>query len=269
MLALALAAAEEAVRAIASSAPPPGVLGLAVPARLLDGAPGSAYSEVDVDVGAGFRERFGVPVKVITSQGAAAIAEHRVGAAQGAASLLFTDVGNDIQAALVSGGQARHLFNAGHLVINSDGPRCQCGQRGCWQALAGYEGLVTRVLSAISRGALSPLADLATGGPQAVTAAAVCRLAAGGDALARDVVEETGRYLALGLANLISLLGPEVVMIAGSPAPVVASLRHAAEVELKLSQRPASLSRCVFLSPQLGETGPAIGAAIWASSQPD
>jgi len=266
MVEVALAAAQEVVRGIGASGSGPAVVGLALPASLINGMLGHTPLGPEADAGARFREQLGLPVAMMTTQQATAIAEHRVGAAQGAASLLLAEVADELQVALVNGGESRHLFDAGHLVINGGGPRCQCGQRGCWQALAGHDALVSRAFSAANRGGLGPLVDLAARGPQAVTAETVCRLAAGGDGMARDVVQQTGRYLALGLANLIAVLAPEVVMIAGSPARVADSLRHAAEAEIKLSPRATALSRCVFLSPQLGEVAPAVGAALQASS---
>jgi glucokinase len=265
---LVLEVAGQVLRATAPSLLRPDVFGLAVPARLLDGAPGHPLGAGESELGACFSQRLGCPARVMTSQAAAAFAECRVGAGRGAGSLLLVELGEEIEVAMVADGEPQHLHDAGHMVIDTTGPACRCGQRGCWQAMVSPEAIASRALRAASRGGLGPLVDLATGGPQAVTAAAICHLAAGGDSIARGVVEETGRYLALGLANLIGLLSPEVAMIGGYPAGVVGSLRHAAEAELKLSPRAAAFAHCVFLSPELGEAAPAIGAAMWAVSQP-
>ena len=89
-------------------------------------------------------------------------------------------------------------------------------------------------------------------------------MAAGGDAVARAALEETGRYLALGIANLIALFDPEALIVDSSPAQLGPALLRAAAAALKASPRAQLLSRCVLLSPKLGDSAAVLGAAAWA-----
>ena len=125
--------------------------------------------------------------------------------------------------------------------------------------------LVARAVHDIGSGVPSALSAAAGNRPGAVTPALICQLAASGDGVARNALEETGRHLALGLANLVTLFDPEAVIIDAMPSAVGAALRHAAEVALKASPRSHILSRCVLLAPALGDMGPVLGAAAWAA----
>jgi len=250
-------------------------IGLAFPGRLA-GEEGTCLSSGEfptwreVQLTAPFRQEFGLAIAVLTPAQAAAFAELTFGAAQGIADLLYVRVGRDIDLALIVGGRPLPLSpgatgQAGHMVVHPGGPRCSCGESGCWQALAGREALVARVIKALRSGAPSAIAASVDNHLDAVTPPLIVRMAAAGDAVARKALEETGGYLALGLANLIALFGPQAVILESQPPSVGAALLRAAEGALKSSPRSGLLSHCVLLSPELGESAPVLGAAAWAA----
>ena len=267
VLSLAVESCQEAVAGLAREVQAPEALGLAL-AGGGDGDPiglsaGPPWYESDLV--SSLAEQLNLPVHPIREAAAVAIAEARVGAAQTVAPLLFLDISADLEAIVVDEGRLVDLRQAGHMVVDKDGPRCSCGQLGCWQALAGCEALVGRAIKAVTGGAPSALAPALSRGYSAVTPALICRLAMSGDAVARDAVEQTGRCLALGLGNLMSLFNPEAVMISADPTAVRVALRHATELALKSSPRAETFARCVFLSPELGPLAPLLGAAAWAT----
>jgi glucokinase len=267
VLSLAVESCQEAVAGLARELEPPDALGLAL-AGGGDGdsislSPGPPWYESDLVNS--LAEQLNLPVHPIREAAAVAIAEARLGAAQTVDPLLFLDVGDDLEAIVVYEDRLVDLRQAGHMVVDRDGPRCSCGQLGCWQALAGCEALVGRAIKAVTGGTPSALAPALSRGYSAVTPALVCRLAMSGDAVARDAVEQTGHCLALGLGNLMSLFNPEAVMISADPTAVRVALRHATELALKSSRRAETFSRCVFLSPELGPAAPLLGAAAWAT----
>ncbi|HUU55028.1 MAG TPA: ROK family protein, partial [Armatimonadota bacterium] len=224
----------------------------------------------DVPVAAPFTQDFGLPVAAISAGHAAAFAEFSFGAAQGIADILYVRVGMDIDASLLVRGRPFLVpqvspGQAGHMVIESGGPRCACGDTGCWQALAGREALIARVVKGIRSGSPSAVGASVDGQFGAITPALIVRMAAAGDAVARRALDETGRCLALGLANLIALFGPQAVIVDSQPPAVGAALLRAAEKALKSSPRAGLLAHCVLLSPELGESAPVLGAAAWAA----
>jgi glucokinase len=222
-----------------------------------------------VPVTAPFATEFGRPVAFLNPTHAAAYAEFSFGAARGIRDVLYARVGADIDIALILGGRPTLTQlppgQAGHIVIEAGGPRCACGESGCWQALAGTDAFVARVVRALRSGTPSAVGAAVHDQAAAVTPALIVRMAASGDAVARRAVEETGGYLALGLANLIALFGPQAVIVESQPAAVGAALRRAAETSLKLTPRAGLLSHCVLLSPELGDSSTVIGAAAWAA----
>jgi len=274
-LGLALQSVRETLAALNSSGPRPGAIGVAVP--------GSLRSEEGVCISCGdfptwrqihitapFAEEFALPTTLMNPTQAIAFAETCFGAARELSNVLYVRVGIDIDVALILDDQLLPMSRLlpgqpGHMVIEAGGPRCACGESGCWQALAGREALLARVVKAIRRGDPSAVAAAADNNFGAITPAHVVRMAAGGDAVARRALEETGRYLAIGLANLATLFSPQAVIVDSTPTSVAAALLHAAESTLKSSPRARVLSQCVLLSPQLGDSAPFLGAAAWAA----
>ncbi len=259
----AIASAVHAAREVVASLNGAGKLtaiGVASPIHLL-GADDSSPTGIDgwrhETIAAPLASELALPVAVISPAHAAAYAEFTFGAARGIPDLLYVRVGAGIDAALMLSGRPALTQlasgQAGHIVIESGGVRCACGESGCWQALAGTDALVARA----ARGSNSEEASL--------TPAAIVRMANAGDPVCRRALDDTGNYLGLGLANLIALLGPQVVIVESLPAVVGAALLRAAEASLKSAPRAALLSHCVLLSPELGESSVAMGAAAWAA----
>jgi glucokinase len=272
-LSLAVQAVREVIGGMEGGRDPTSI-GVAVPGQLLqdDGVCVSSGEFPDwrhVQITAPFAAQFGRPVACIGPTHAAAYAEFSFGAARGIQDILYVRVGADIDVALILGGRPilTQLVpgQAGHIVVEAGGPRCRCGESGCWQALAGSEALIARAVKAIRAGTPSAMGGAGDNRAAAITPALMVRMATSGDAVARRAVEETGNYLALGLANLVALFGPQAVIVDSQPAAVGAALLRAAEASLKSTPRAGLLSHCVLLSPEMGESAALIGAAAWAA----
>jgi predicted NBD/HSP70 family sugar kinase len=160
-----------------------------------------------VEVADVLQQRLKRPVFVDTDANAAALGELRLGAARGKDDVVFIDVGDRIGAGLVLGGRvyAGHGGMAGelgHTVIREDGPVCECGNRGCVQAIAGAAALIERLQSA-GRGI--KLQD-------------VIVRAMSGDADAIRTIADAGTAIGVATANLCNLLDPERIVIGGELA---------------------------------------------------
>ena len=154
----------------------------------------------------------GVEVALENDANAFALGEWTFGEGRHCRHFVCVTVGTGIGVSVINDGRLlRGIGDAhpeiGHHVIDPAGPRCFCGASGCWEVLARGPAIAHRYHQAI----------LATGAPGAeYTAERVCALARSGDALARQEIEREAEYLALGVANLVTLFAPEVIVLAGS-----------------------------------------------------
>jgi glucokinase len=176
-------------------------------------------------------------------------------------------VGTGIGGGLIIGGRIhrgahRAAGEVGHTIVEPDGHRCGCGNRGCWETVASGTAITRDGRTAVTRHAHSLIAELAGGDPAAVTGEMVTRAAREGDPAARGILTEVGTRLGEGIAGLVNVLDPEVVVIGGGVAAagdlLLEPARHAYERTVQLSPSPP-------LAPAaLGADAAAVGAALLA-----
>jgi len=242
-------------------------------AGLVDGARGvvrlspNLPSWRDVELARLLSEALGARTLVENDANAAAYAEHRAGAARGAGNAAVLTIGTGVGGGLILGGRlyrGSHGFagEVGHATIDLDGPACACGGTGCLERLVSADAIVARAAER-ARGGSSALAAAARAG--ALTAKDVGEAAAGGDAAALGVMEETGRLLGVGLANLVEILDLEVIVIGGGVASAGESLLSPARTEMaaRVAGPPWRLPKVV--PALLGETAGVVGAALLAA----
>lgn len=167
------------------------------------------------------QSRIALPLIVDNDANAAAWAEYRFGAGQGASVMVCITLGTGIGGALVLNGQ---LFRGsygmagewGHMIVVPGGHRCECGNRGCWEQYASGNALVREAKE--MAGARSPAADGLlefVGGPAGINGPAITAAAVSGEPLARELLGDVGHWLGLGIANLAAALDPELVVVGG------------------------------------------------------
>jgi len=154
---------------------------------------------------------FGVSAAMENDGDAGALAEAYWGAGKGTGRLVYVTIGTGIGGGIVLDGKlyrgvAGSHPEIGHHVMEASGPECTCGFRGCWEALAA--GCSMEKWYAENCPAEDPNGS-------AVTARKICDLARRGNEFAKRAVEREGRYLGLGLANLIGLFVPDVIVLGG------------------------------------------------------
>jgi glucokinase len=190
-----------------------------------------------------------VPVALINDARSFTLAESRMGAAAGCSTVICLTLGTGVGGGVVVDGRLRfgphgRAGELGHQVIDPGGPPCGCGNRGCVEAFA-------------AGAAISRLGGRAS--PQAVFAAA-----AAGDERARAAVEAVAARLGAGIANLVTVLWPERVVVGGGVAAageqLFGPLRRAVAAATPLVDPTAYEIVPAALGPAAG----AIGAALWA-----
>jgi glucokinase len=199
-----------------------GVPGLVTRAGVLRAAP-NLVDVTDFDVAGLLTARLDRAVEVDNDATCATMAEWRLGAGVGADDLVLVTLGTGIGGGLVAGGRLQRGRNGfageyGHMVVDPDGPPCPCGRRGCWERYASGSGLARLAREAAVGRRVSRVVELAGGDPEAVRGEHVQRAAREGDRQALEVVDEFGRWVALGLVNLTNALDPERFVLGGGLA---------------------------------------------------
>jgi glucokinase len=212
----------------------------------------------------------GRPVLVENDANFAALAECRVGAAQGYRHVMVVTLGTGIGGGLVIDGRVQvgaHGFagEIGHMVVDPAGPPCPCGRRGCWERYASGGGLGLLAREAALAGKLPDVVARAGGDPESVRGEDVTAAAQAGDTGARLVVEQVGWWVGFGLANLACVADPECFVLGGGLVragdQLVESARRAFD---ELVEGGRSRPPTVIVPAALGERAGAVGAALAA-----
>jgi len=177
----------------------------------------------EVALGAGLADRFGVPVAVENDVKAAAAGLASRDQTAGIADLAYLGIGTGISAGVVLGGRlyrgSRGLAGEiGHVVLQADGPVCQCGLRGCFEAIASGRGISELAEAAVRADVARPDgAVLATTlhAKGRLTAADVYAAAAAGDVAALAIVEGAGRAVARAVHLLVMTYDLQTVFLGG------------------------------------------------------
>jgi glucokinase len=208
---------------------------------------------------------FPVPVRIDSDRSGYVLGEQWLGAARGCADVVFVAVGTGIGVGILSHGRlvrgsAGIAGAAGWFAID---PRWKpsYGEVGCWEAEAAGPALARRAAEALAEGRPSALRTVCAERLDALTAEMVTDAARAGDPVAREVVEKTAEALTMGVANLISALNPQVVVLGGG-------LMQAKDLFLEPIRRgvprwaqPLAARQCRIEPTGLGEDAGLLGAA--------
>ena len=164
-----------------------------------------------------FEREFGVPVTVETHTRAKAVAE-RNGSVNPHESMIYIDYGAGIGAGLVTDGrllygQTSGAGEFGHMHVVDNDTACNCGSFGCLEAVAGLRAVETRVRRAVADGGKTEVLEMAGGDASRISGWMVFEAASRGDKIAGNTVAAVGRYLGLGIANLVNLFNPGTIVL--------------------------------------------------------
>jgi glucokinase len=226
----------------------------------------------DVPLGDDIEKGLGVKTHVTNDANAAALGEFHFGAGRGAHNFIYITISTGIGGGIIIDdqlytGAAGTAGEVGHMTIDAEGPPCRCGNKGCWEALASGSALAREARRKISQGAQTSILDYANGNLDEVTAEAVQQAAEQGDALAEVLIARTGYYFGIGLANLINIFNPELIVIGGGLSNMGDRLlKPAFRVAEERSFRQ-SCQKVRFARAELGQNSGVLGAAAYALQQ--
>jgi predicted NBD/HSP70 family sugar kinase len=165
----------------------------------------------DVPIHSYFSEEFDCPIYIDSDANAGLIAEKYYGSAVGEKNVCYLRVGRGISAGLLMNGElykGNHGFagRVGHTTLESNGKKCSCGNRGCWEVYVSENALIRNYLN------ISGLKE----SDEEVSVQKIIKLARESDPHAISVVHELGEYLGIGISNLINFLNPGLVIVGSS-----------------------------------------------------
>lgn len=206
---------------------------------------------------------------LINDANAAALAEFRFGAGRGSCCFIYVTVSTGIGGGVVFDGRvytgaAGVAAEIGHMTIEDKGPPCNCGNTGCWEALASGTALTKEARRRITEGESSTILEYAEGEMQKVTAPVIQQAAESGDRVAKELLARTSHYLGTGFANLINILNPDVIAIGGGVAKMGEMLLGPAYAVAKDRAFLEAYESVRFVPAELGRNSGVLGAAAYA-----
>jgi predicted NBD/HSP70 family sugar kinase len=203
------------------------------------------------------RQTFGAPVDVENDANLGALAEHRRGVGRGAQSSVFVKISSGVGAGIIIGNELFHgaggtAGEIGHLTLDDQGPLCRCGSRGCLEA---YTSTAT-------------VLEMMGGQLPGVQLDDVIGAAHDGNVSAQRALEDAGLHLGWGLASIVNLLNPELVVVGGDMARAGELLLESARIGLRRHALD-SVALTPVLASELGERASLVGAVLFAAERTD
>jgi glucokinase len=215
-------------------------------------------------------ERLGLPVFVDNDANVAALAEHRAGAARGCTHAVLLTLGTGIGGGLILEDQVyRGAIGSGaelgHMTIDLNGPPCQgnCPNHGCLESLASGTALAREALRLAQERGDSALAHAASEGRE-LAGPLITELAHDGDEAAREAIELIGTRLGVGIASLVNIFNPQVVVIGGGVMGAGELLLEPARAEVARRSLPPSRDEVRIVAAHFGAEAGMVGAAVMA-----
>ncbi len=182
----------------------------------------------DVDLKRKLEQSFGLPVWMDNDANLAALGEHRYGAGRGHHDLVYITVSTGVGGGVILKNQIyKGAFGGagefGHMIVDTHGPTCSCGNRGCLEGVASGCAIMRDARDLVRTGRGGRILSLAES-IEGIDARAVGKAALAGDPEARDILAGAGRYLGIAIASVANLLNPEVFIIGGGVATGVGEL---------------------------------------------
>ncbi|WP_373649864.1 ROK family protein [Schlesneria sp. DSM 10557] len=215
-------------------------------------------------------KEFGCPVFVCNDVDAGLYGEYRFGAAVGSRTALGVFPGTGIGGAMIYDGRifrgrTGSCLEIGHVPVDSDGPLCGCGRRGCLEAIASRLALSAEIAKAAYRGQAPNILRAAGTDLTNIRSGTIKDAIEAGDKIVDDILREGARQIGLVLAGTVNLLAPDMIVLGGGLVEALPKL-FVDEVSKTLANRvmPSYLKTYDIKVAKLGDDAGSMGAAAWA-----
>lgn len=161
-----------------------------------------------------------IPVFIDNDANSAAYGEKWAGAGRHIKSMICLTMGTGIGGGIILDNKVWHGSHGmagelGHVTVNPDGPRCNCGNNGCLESYSSATGIVRSAIKSMAAGKKTRLNKLSGGKPKTITAKMIYEAAAEGDRLSISIFREAGKYLGIAMAGFINILNPDMIVLTG------------------------------------------------------
>ena len=216
--------------------------------------------------------RVGLAASLDNDANCATLGEWWCGAAKGARHVVGMTIGTGIGGGLILDGRLFHgasdvAGEIGHTTIDSTGRRCKCGNYGCLEAYASGPAIAERAREALAGGEPSILPKLVRDDLSLITAQLVYDAAKQDDDVARQVVRETANFLGAGIANLLNIFNPDVVVIAGGVTQAGEPLFEPLRAEVRRRAFRPAVEACRIVPGTLRGSAGVVGAVATFKQQ--
>jgi glucokinase len=213
-----------------------------------------------------------LPATLDNDANCATYGEWWLGAGQKVDTLVGFTLGTGIGGGIVLDGKIFHgcsdvAGEIGHMTIDSTGRKCKCGNYGCLEAYASGPAMALRAVEGIEAGAETLLTEMVDGKLDRITAATIYDAILQGDVYAHEVMKDTARFLGTGIANIINILNPEMVVIAGGVTRAGDHLFNPLRAEVRRRAFRTAEERCRIVPGVLPGTAGVVGAVAVFKSE--
>lgn len=212
------------------------------------------------------QNKFNIPVFVANDVEVATIGEQKFGAGKGCTDFVCVFVGTGIGSAIVKNGHI--IYGAtgtagelGHIIVDLNGRPCACGAHGCLEAYASRSAIETRIEGALKKGRKSCISEYLEEG-KAITSSMIRKSIEREDELVTQCVSEASEYLSGGLASVINLINPELIILGGGLIEAVDYFYKQTIKKAKSKSLPVPAEKIRFSKTILGDYSGVIGAAL-------
>lgn len=224
----------------------------------------------DVQIKKLLEKEFKCPALILNDVDAGVYGEYRFGAGKGSRCLLGVFPGTGIGGGCVYGGEILRgrtgsAMEVGHMQINSGGPLCGCGRRGCLEAVASRLAISSAATQAAYRGDAPYLMEKFGTDLSNIRSKALSESIENGDEVIKDIVQNAARQIGIAVGNLVNVLLPETVVLGGGlveamPDLFVNPVRKSANKRVM----PSFEGTFEVVPAKLGDDSAVLGTAAWA-----
>lgn len=166
-------------------------------------------------------QRFDMPIFIENEANAAALGEYCFGAARGVDSFIYLSAGIGLGGGIIINGKlfrgsSGYAGEVGHMTVDPEGELCSCGRRGCWETQVGPRAVLHRVSKTLETGVSSAICDMIQDDLERITFESVVKAAKQDDPVALHALQEVGENLGKGVANLVNIFNPELIVLGGA-----------------------------------------------------
>lgn len=212
-----------------------------------------------------FKAYVTIPVYVENDANTAVLGENWVGAGNQADNLIAITLGTGVGGGIIANGRILNGANGmagelGHMIVEEDGARCNCGNQGCLETITSATGIVRQALEKVIEIPNSTLAEVYNKNGE-ITSKEIFDLAQEGDVAAKSIVDHTADVLGKVLANMGVIINPSKVLIGGGVSKAGDQLIDAIQFAFEKHALPRVAEACSIKTAQLGNDAGIIGAA--------